>query len=141
MFCVLVDTPTIEGYATTDSGANSAIFLTSIESPSGLKGNCLIREPCVYSSCNQTDPLPTKVRCWEESLDSSVPVCIQPESFWRTYMYTTVAFGLAGSLFFVIAMYASGCCGNRNSDEEPDDGFAIKKHPKLSTSIPLSSRF
>ncbi len=131
MYCALSGTPTIQGKTTSEQ---SLIVQSDIVSPQGNTGTCVFTSPCLDNTCTQYQTLPNRVRCWEESLDSAVPICIQPEALWRTYMYTCGGFALAGAVFLVIAMYISGCCRSRDDYYDPSSS-------KKTKSIPLSSRF
>ena len=136
MYCSLVGTPSVEAEYSNPSGDKAVLLQADIESAAGYRGTCLFTETCITHSCNETSPVPERMRCWEESLDSKIPVCVQPPSYWHTYMYTATAFGLAGVLFFLIALVASGCCKPSSDDDEPDQSFK-----RRSASLPLSSRF
>ena len=131
MYCALSGSPFVQGKSTS---GQSLLVQSDIVSPAGYTGNCLFISPCTDNACTAAEPLPTQVRCWAESLDSSVPICSLPEALWRTYMYTCGGFALGGCLFFVIAMYLSGCCRSRDDYYDPSSS----RKPK---SIPLSSRF
>lgn len=132
MYCKVVGTAAAEAISAT----HSVLYQIDIVSPAGHTGTCTVADVCLDSACNQTEPLPTSVRCWDASLDSSEPVCDQPQSYWHIYMYTCAAFGLAGALFVVIALYASGCFKSRDDDYE----YSRSKKPRTAI-IPLSSRF
>jgi hypothetical protein len=132
MFCKIVGTPAVQEV----SGTHSIVYQVQIASPTGYTGTCSVAGLCLDAACNQTQPLPSSLRCWEASLDSSEPVCDQPLSYWRSYMYTCAAFGLAGFFFVAIALYASGCFKSR------DDYNEYSRPKKSRTSIiPLSSQF
>ena len=133
MYCAVLGDPVVQG-----TSHQSIIYQLTVVNPSGISGTCIVAEPCTDASCQSTQQAPPiKMRCWDESLDSSIPVCDSPESFWRTYMYTSAGFGLAGALFVFIALYASGCCTSRDDDYSFENRDVKKRKGSL---IPLSAR-
>lgn len=135
MYCTLVGPPVAQAEYSNPSGDKSVFLQGDIVSPGGVIGTCQVTAACLTSTCNETSPVPTRMRCWEESLDSNIPVCVQPPSYWHTYMYTAIGFGLAGVLFFIIAFSLTGWCKSRDNDE-PEE--YVKRGM---ASFPLSSRF
>ena len=126
IYCQLSGTPSVQGKSTS---GQSILVKSDIVSPTGDEGNCLFDLPCIDNACTETDPLPTEVRCWDQSVLSSTQTCTPPDDIWRTYMYVCGGVALVACLFLGYAIYVSGCCGIQSGHSYSPGGRRVRYMP------------